>query len=340
MKKNEKIFNATVSQKIFNYEYEKISLDLKDKRNILELSKSDSKIYEIYKKLIANDFMFYFHSGTKSYFIKRKLIKDIWKRNDLVQYGDLFYTIEQPLSDRINAMSPLRLMVIFSSTASDDYYSANIGIRCLTKDFPNLQEHIIKNTMIMRIMDVNLSHGSHYLNTGNYSNFEKDVQGSIVKVMSQYDIHKDDVVLYGVSEGGTGALYHSLLGDYNSVSVDPVITLTDYNNVMADKYFMKGLRKESILEDLMRLSQKKMHYKKNIIGSPALPYNYRLFSKLTNEAINIVDVFDESIKFENNIASSCIAEQVTLINNRLLDSNNFKNKVKNIRELYMEFRNI
>ena len=50
-------------------------------------------------------------------------------------------------------------------------------------------------------MDLNLSHGSHYINTDNYPNFENDVQESIINVMSQYNIHKDDVVLYGGSKG-------------------------------------------------------------------------------------------------------------------------------------------
>ena len=75
METNNKLLNIVYSESIIDYNYEKIVVDLKDKRNILELSKNNYKVYEIYKELISHDFMFYFHSGNKSYFIKRKLIK-------------------------------------------------------------------------------------------------------------------------------------------------------------------------------------------------------------------------------------------------------------------------
>lgn len=340
METNNKLLNIVYSESIIDYNYEKIVVDLKDKRNILELSKNNYKVYEIYKELISHDFMFYFHSGNKSYFIKRKLIKNIWKRNDLVQYGDLFYTIEKPLENRTNSWSPLRLIVMFSSMTADEYYSPNIGLRCFTKNFPSIQKSIVKNTMIMRIMDLNLSHGSHYINTDNYPNFENDVQESIINVMSQYNIHKDDVVLYGGSKGGTGALYHSLLGDYNSISIDPIISLLEYNEMMKDSHYLKGLRKESILEDLKELSCKDLDYGKIIIGSPAIPFNYRLFSQLKNNNIKIQDIFDESIKSHPDISSSCISEQVTYLNNYFLNSNNYKKQMKKIKNIYGEIGNV
>ncbi|MBD5823730.1 XcbB/CpsF family capsular polysaccharide biosynthesis protein [Lactococcus petauri] len=340
METNNKLLNIVYSESIIDYNYEKIVVDLKDKRNILELSKNNYKVYEIYKELISHDFMFYFHSGNKSYFIKRKLIKNIWKRNDLVQYGDLFYTIEKPLENRTNSWSPLRLIVMFSSMTADEYYSPNIGLRCFTKNFPSIQKSIVKNTMIMRIMDLNLSHGSHYINTDNYPNFENDVQESIINVMSQYNIHKDDVVLYGGSKGGTGALYHSLLGDYNSISIDPIISLLEYNEMMKDSHYLKGLRKESILEDLKELSRKDLDYGKIIIGSPAIPFNYRLFSQLKNDNIKIQDIFDESIKSHPDISLSCISEQVTYLNNYFLNSNNYKKQMKKIKNIYGEIGNV
>ncbi|MDG6136751.1 XcbB/CpsF family capsular polysaccharide biosynthesis protein [Lactococcus petauri] len=340
MENRKKLLNVTYSKAIFDYDYEKIALDLKDKRNILELSKENSMVYEIYKDLLSHDYMFYFQSGTKSYFIKRKLIKNIWKRNDLMQYGDLFYTIEQPLENKIHSVTPMRLIVVFSSVTSENYYSPNIGIRCFTKNFSSIQKSVLKNTMVMRIMDLNLSHGSHYINTDNYPNFEEDVQESIIKVMLQYGIHKDNVVFYGASGGGTGALYHSLLGDYNSVCVDPVISLAEYNNTMGDKYFIKGLRKESILEDIEKLLNRDLCYKKIIIGSPAIPFNYRLYSKLIGEVIDIFDIFDESVKFTSDVSLGCILEQVTLINNYFLNSNDYKNKLSDIKNIYNELENI
>lgn len=334
MENEEKILRITYKKKIPHYNYERIVVNLKKTKNIIALSKENEIFYNLYKDLLANDFMFYFHKGTKSYFIKRKLVDQIWKRKDLISFGELFYTVEEPPKNRNNLVAPLRLVVVFSGIgAGDYYYNPNIGVRCFIKNYPTLQNAVLKNTIVMRIMDLNLSHGSHYINTDNYPHFEDDVQGAIKAVIERYDINKEDVILYGANKGGTGALYHSMLGDYKSLSVEPIISISNLKTLLNDTYFLKGLRKDSILEDLLILDKQKFQYKKMVIGSPVIPFNYDMYEQLKNENINIIDIFDGAIDEEGEVYPETIAEQTTIINSLLLESNEYKRKVQELKGL-------
>lgn len=340
MENEEKILRITYKQTITNYNFDKIIIDLENNENILKLSKKRPLLHKLYKELMKEDFMFYFHSGTKSYFVKRKLIKNLWHRTDLIQFGDLFYTIELPPEKRRNNLIPLRLVVMFSSMTADNYYSPNIGLRCFMKNFPTIQSSIVKNTIVMRIMDVNLSHGSHYINTNNYPDFENNIQEAIVKVMTEYNIHKDDVVLYGASKGGTGALYHSMLGDYKSISIDPIISLKQYNDEMNDAHYLKGLRKESLLDDLLKLGRADFEYDKIVIGCPMVPFNYNLFIQVKNKNVVVHEILDREIKSHPDISPNCISEQVTFINNHFLNSNNYKKQMKKIKKNCEDIGNV
>lgn len=334
MENEEKTLRITYKKKIRDYNYVRIIVDLKNSKNIIALSKENEAFYNLYKDLLHNDFMFYFHHGTKSYFIKRKLVAQIWKRKDLISCGDLFYTVEEPPQKRKNLVAPLRLVVVFSGIGAEEYYyNPNIGVRCFIKNYPTLQNVILKNTIVMRIMDLNLSHGSHYINTDNYPHFEDDVQGAIKDVIERYDINKEDIVLYGANKGGTGALYHSMVGDYKSLSVEPIISILELKNLLRDSHFLKGLRKESILDDLLALDKKEFQYKKMVIGSPVIPFNYDMYGRLKNENINIIDVFDDAINEEGDVYPETIVEQTTMINNLFLESNEYKSKVHELKGL-------
>ncbi len=334
MENEEKILRIAYKKKIRDYNYDRIIVDLKNSKNIIALSIENEIVYNLYKNLLSNDFMFYYHQGTKSYFIKRQLVGRIWKRQDLTSFGELFYTVEEPPQKRKNLVAPLRLVVVFSGIGDgDDYFNPNIGIRCFIKNYPTIQNVVLKNTMVMRIMDLNLSHGSHYINTDNYPQFEDDVQGAIKAVIERYDISKEDIVLYGANKGGTGALYHSILGDYKSLSVEPIISTLELKNLLRDSFFLKDLRKDSILDDLLILDKQEFQYEKMIIGSPVIPFNYDMYAQLKNENLNVIDVFDDAITQEGNVYRETIAEQTAIINNLLLESNEYRNKVQELKEL-------
>lgn len=332
------VLEIEFNQKIPNGNFDKVIINLKSKRNIIQLARSEKKFYDLYINMLQKDYMFYMHTNEKSYFIKRKLLSTIWQRTDLNQYGDLFYSIEDTPVERMNRLAPRRMVVIFSSMpAASDYFSPNIGTRCFYKNFPSLPKHVIKNTIIMRIMDANLSHGSHYISTPNYPNFEAEVQGAIKQAMEEYAIDKDDVVLYGGSKGGTGALYHGLLGDYKVVAVDPIISLKEYSELDDDSHFLKLFREPSLEGKLKELAENpELVNEKLIIGSPTVIFNYRIYSKLANQQIKIMDIFDSGIKVHADVAKYSNIEQVTAINNFLLQSANLQKMNKNSYDIIVE----
>lgn len=318
-------------------DFDKIIVDVKDNKNIISLARSEKHYYDLYIGLLSNDYMFYMHKGEKSYFIKRNQLSTIWQRKDLIQHGDLFYSIEDIAKERVNQMAPNRLVVIFSSMPSEtDYFSPNIGARCFTKNFPTLARHLIKGTRVMRIMDANLSHGSHYINTPNYPTFEADVQGAIKEVIQRYTINKEDVVLYGTSKGGTGALYHGLLGNYKTVCVDPILSLKEYNELMMDAHFLKNFRDENLANAFLAIEQP-APYKKIVLESPYVPYNYKFYAQFASDKnVEVFNVFDNNIKNHMEVFLNSIVEQVTFINNQLLDSKNFRKMNEDLYKVVTE----
>ncbi len=308
----------------FKCEYNKMKLVIKtfSDKNILELSRETQPILEMYKAVLAHDYILYMHIGQSSYFIRRKDVHTIWQRKDLIKHGELFYTLEKIPSEKDNKLAPKRLVVIFSPMpAKENYHSANIAHRCFTTSFASMQKHLVKNTLVMRIMDLNLSYGSHYINTFNYMEMESDVQNAIQFVMDVNHIIKEDVVLYGGSKGGTGALYHSFLGDFNSVTVDPIISTEQYNQEN-DLHYLRDFRKWNLLNDLARLANKKTSTKKIIFGYPLVSFNYNLYSQIPSDSVEIHDVFDSSVHKHADISRNIIVEQITWINILLLSSTN------------------
>lgn len=300
-----------------DWSVDKIIIRTNSELNLLELANDNVNFYGLYISLLKHDFMLYFHSAERSYFIKRKLIYSIWQRRDLLLGGETFYTVEEPVARRNGQKN--RLVVAFSSMPlNDDTISSNIPNRCFFRNYPSLAKHLLPNTYLIRIMDCNLTCGSYYLNTSNYNNFETDVQNIIKTKAYDLGVGQDDIVLFGISKGGTGALYHSILGDYHEVCVDPLFSLTKYI-ADGDSHFTQREFPEKLTPLFKRgLIQHNPTRTKIIIGVPTIRENYHEYAQLEQAGIRVVDVIDEDIKKHGEIGSRTMIEQVTYINGMLL----------------------
>ncbi len=144
------------------------------------------------------------------------------------------------------------MLVLFSSMA-DTPFTASLGRRCFYRTWEKVQNYIPKNTYVLRIADIGGVIASFYLNSKFDPEFAHKVQRLIQKIADDHHIAKSDIILYGGSKGGTASLYHGVLGNYNTVAIDPIINDEYYETVMFDSHFTKDAfekTKEEVFEEL------------------------------------------------------------------------------------------
>ncbi|UXU77267.1 XcbB/CpsF family capsular polysaccharide biosynthesis protein [Mammaliicoccus sciuri] len=297
-----------------------VEVILNSEKNIIEMSRRNEKIYNLYKELLKNDYILYFHKDGISKLYKRKFINELWKRDDLHQEGDVFYTLDKPLDRKENRSSTdKKLIVIFpcmpNAEVYDNYLMAN---RMFPKFFSGIERSLVKNVYTMRIMDLNVSHGSHYINSVNNDTFETDITNAIMRVKEQLNIDEEDIVLYGASKGGTGSLYYGSKLDLKCLAVDPIISLGEYN--VKDEHFLKDLRKEDISDNINEHLKTGSKREKYIIGSENVPFNFSHISKIEGDNIVKINKVDEHIKAHPDVSRNTIPEQLMLLNKMLLNT--------------------
>ncbi|WP_436878232.1 accessory Sec system protein Asp2 [Mammaliicoccus sciuri] len=291
-----------------------IEVILDSDENIINLSRKNNKVYKLFKNLLNHDYIFYYHKDGISKLYKRKYINELWKRKDLCQVGDHFYTLDIPKEKNINSLDEeKKLLVIFNSMPNlENYDSYNVSDRMFPKFFGNIESKLVKNVYILRPMDLNCSHGSHYINTVNNNSMEKDITNIINKVRNDLNISKDNVVLYGVNKGGTGALYYGSKLDLKCLSVSPVLSIEDYNE--NDLHFLKGLRKVDISEDINKYLSVKSSRDKHIIESQNSDSTFSKIQNIKGNKLKIHNFIDNNINNQLDISRNTIPEQLTLLN--------------------------
>ncbi|WP_239372217.1 XcbB/CpsF family capsular polysaccharide biosynthesis protein [Mammaliicoccus sciuri] len=160
---------------------------------------------------MANDYILYFHQNTLPKFYKRSYVQELFHRKDLIRLKETFYTLDEPAGRKLNDEVPKKLLVIFICIPDAKRYDSSlIPNRMFPKFFDGIERSLVKNVYTLRIMELNVSHGSHYISTTIYPEYEEGIQSTILKVMEEFNIYKEHVVLYGGSKGGTGALIYGI----------------------------------------------------------------------------------------------------------------------------------
>ncbi|MGV3042608.1 accessory Sec system protein Asp2 [Staphylococcus rostri] len=287
--------------------------------NLIKLARKGGYAYRLYKMLLKNDYILYFHTNGYSKLHKRKYVNELWQRKDLNRVGDTFYTLDAPKDRKDNPSNDdKKLIVIFSCMPGADTYDSHlIGDRMFKKLFDGIERSLVKNVYTMRVMDLNLSHGSHFINSINNPTMEQDICDAIVEVKEKLGLQDKDIVLYGVSKGGTGALYYGAKLDLKSLAVDPIISLGEYNR--NDTHFLKDFRKVDISDDINTYLSQGSHFEKYIIGSENVPFNYEHISKIHGANVIKMNKKDAHIKTHPDVSPNTIPEQLMLLNKMLLD---------------------
>lgn len=213
----------------------------KIQHNFLAVARQYPNAKKLLIKLANNGFFLVDHSTRTGISVFRKLVSyeeflPSFKDDAVKLYNDTFYTIEEPnIKGKKN-----RLLVVFSSIA-DFPMNAMISRRMFFKNFETINKYIPKNTYILRIADIGGILGSFYMNSNFDPLFEDKIQALIARIVATYNISDEDVLLYGVSKGGTGALYHGILSKYKTVAVDPIVSDEHYLYRCNDQHFVEGV---------------------------------------------------------------------------------------------------
>lgn len=185
--------------------------DLKSMDTFLE----DWKYYEFLKNLALDNKSIVGYRDHK-YTVQKNTEIDL----GMEKYKNIHYNIELPIENEQYLSN--KLIVFFMP--ADRMISTQAKLRMFgNSPWESLASSIAKNTYILRIADSNLISGSYYQNTINFPNYETSIQQLIQNTAYKYNISSGNIVMYGNSRGGTGALYHGLLGNYKVVAIDPVI---------------------------------------------------------------------------------------------------------------------
>ncbi|WP_026908961.1 XcbB/CpsF family capsular polysaccharide biosynthesis protein [Paucisalibacillus globulus] len=308
-----KIYNLFSENIKFNNQ-KRILFDTGSGLNIIQMARKDEKVYKVYKSLLENDYIHYFHEKHISKLYKREYVHELFQRKDLIKENGVFYTLDKPVGRKVNQSAPKRLLVLFTCMPDnkkfDSYLMPN---RMFPKFFDGIEKNLVKNVYTMRIMDLNCSHGSHYVNTTNYQSYEKDIQNAILKVISDLAIRKENVVLYGASKGGTGSLYHSSVLDLKSLAVDPILHLGYYNS-QSDFHFLKNLRKEDLTNDINENLNNCSNDQKYIICSRHVKFNYEQALKINIDKTKMIDMVDDMITAHPEVSRNSVPEQLMILN--------------------------
>lgn len=294
---------------------EKLFIKTASDKNLLEIARKDSNVKQKYKELLKNDYLLYLHKDSISRFCKREYAYKLFtKKHNFNKYKSVLYKIDEPSGRKINHKTEKKLIVIFAKMPGAKLYdSAKLPHRMLPSFFEDLNRSLLKNVHIMRIMDTNVSHGSHYINTVNYPSYEKELEGAIEKVVKELDIQKENVVFYGVSRGGAGAIYHGTKLDYKTLAVDPIVNIggeLDGN----DRRLLKGLRKEDLVPDINTFAQTSNVFSKLVICSENVPLYYNQATRLNDKLIKIINLKDDNIKNHPDVSPNSVPEQLMILN--------------------------
>lgn len=310
-----KVFNLNDDIKYENQE--RILVKTGSDKNLLQLARKDSGLKIKYKELLANDYILYFHDKEISRFCKREHVNKLFDGLNLEQYKNIFYRLSMPQGRKVNNKVEKKLIVIFAKMpGANQYDSPKIPHRMLPPFFDDLERSLVKNVYTMRIMDLNVSHGSHYINTVNYPDYEQEIQESIENVRNYLDIDKKNVVFYGVSRGGAGAIVHGTSMDYKTLAVDPILNIGDKLEAN-DRRLLKGLRKEDLVPMVNENLSESNKFQKVIICSENVKLYYEQSMRIDKDKAKVINIKDDKITSHPEVSPNTVPEQLMILNNLL-----------------------
>lgn len=215
-----------------NISQDVVMLNVPNPKKDLRVFRRNNRARNIALDLAGRDYVLHGNQGSYYRFVKRVQLKTKYPK-----FKDVHYRIIPPKENKKFWKNKL-LVRMFSFSFE---YSTSMIKRNFQTDFVTLKDSIVKDTYVLEIGDINLIAGSFYTNTRNYPDYEKQVQDLIKHIAQKYKIDRNNIVVYGASRGGAGALLHGALGDYKFVASDLVIDGTTWY-FKSDEHYVGEIR--------------------------------------------------------------------------------------------------
>ncbi|MBB2997469.1 XcbB/CpsF family capsular polysaccharide biosynthesis protein [Paeniglutamicibacter cryotolerans] len=203
--------------------------------NLTQVARHNPDRRDLLVGLAARGFYGYVTDDYITRYVHERRLNALWNPLKSGEYSmsaeGVVYSYTAPTVDLGNT----KLLVIFSAMNAPIYSSSLM--RYFAQNFSTAQKYITPETAILRISDVGGVVGNFYMNTSYHLNNVENIQKLIKKISISKNIMSLNIVLYGTSKGGTAALYHGLIGDYKSISVDPVVSDHHYVELWSDSHF-------------------------------------------------------------------------------------------------------
>lgn len=212
--------------------------DVPENFNLLRMARTRPLARRCLVELTRRGYYAYLVKDGATRFVRSDRVGGVWAKITEDEYRineeEVVFRVEPPLEEK----PPKRLVVVFS--AVHEFPNRASLQRYFSQDFPSIRKYLPHGTAVLRIADLGGVVGAFYLNTAHRPHNADAIRRLIESTRGELGIDHDRVVLFGVSKGGTGALYHGLTGGYRFASVDPILSDEHYETHYDDSHYTKG----------------------------------------------------------------------------------------------------
>lgn len=295
--------------------------------NLTQISRRFSPARQLLLGLTARGFYTYSSRNFETRMVLERRIPTLWQplvSGEFLQSSlGVIYSLTQAV---VESETPKLLVLLCPMHAS--MYSSSL-YRYFPQNFKSIQKYIAPDTAVLRIADLGGVVGSFYVDTTTHPENVDRIQALVGLSIRDLNVKAENVVFYGGSKGGTGALLHGLVGRYKVVAVDPVLSDRHYEERHRDSHFTRDSVFMESKDDLFVRTVAKYRstadwdspdQRKVIIYSslsPQATYINSIALEPLAEGVSSFDVVHPSIKDHPDVGPNSLPLTTTVINNLL-----------------------
>lgn len=130
---------------------------------------------------------------------KRLIHRSNFYRSNMKKLHNIWYTEEINKKRLSGSNKPKRILFYFTPMSAPKWATDNFAEQALPDRFKSLSRSLVKDTLLIRIADVNLTRGSYFMSSVNYPEYEKNIVNFIYAKIKEYNVLKENIVFYGFS---------------------------------------------------------------------------------------------------------------------------------------------